>query len=242
MKKRFLFVSFIGAITLSLCIISANAAQRQPSFFIPQKVLDKMHQPEKLPPIPKINYDNQQPQNAEQAQSQPAVTLEQQRQQNAAEAKRLADEKKIAEQRAAQERQAQEKLEKEKQLQAELERLQKIEAEKEAKIKAAEEEYLKGNSDILQNEETAKLQTKKTVSKEPQPNLQTETIPAKPQQSETAPEPKLQAMPLNNSQRTFDDIIADYKHDALGISQGKPVNNPRLRDILQDYSDERHIL
>ena len=49
-------------------------------------------------------------------------------------------------------------------------------------------------------------------------------------------------MPLNNSQRTFDDIIADYKHDALGISQGKPVNNPRLRDVLQDYSDERHIL
>ena len=79
----------------------------------------------------------------------------------------------------------------------------------------------------------------------PVPNTSLPCTPAlgyKKQKRKETTQESSEAAPLNNSQRTFDDIITDYKRDALGISQGKPVNNPRLRDILQDYSDERHIL
>ena len=235
MKRRPLILFFTIIAAILTCVISVHAAQRQPSFFIPQKVLNRMNQPEKLPPIPQINYNEQQPQDVE--TPQPADSENDLERQRAAEAERLAQERRIEQKRMELERLRQEKQK------AELERAQKAEAEKAAQNTATE-----NNAPRVEPQtppapvETPKAEENRQIA-ENQPTVAESTSPTiAPQPVETAPEPKLQAMPLNNSQRTFDDIIADYKHDALGISQGKPVNNPRLRDILQDYSDERHIL
>ena len=235
MKRRPLILFLVIMTAFLTCVISVHAAQRQPSFFIPQKVLNRMNQPEKLPPIPQINYNEQQPQDVE--TPQPADSENDLERQRAAEAERLAQERRIEQKRMELERLRQEKQK------AELERAQKAEAEKAAQNTATE-----NNAPRVEPQtppapvETPKAEENRQIA-ENQPTVAESTSPTiAPQPVETAPEPKLQAMPLNNSQRTFDDIIADYKHDALGISQGKPVNNPRLRDILQDYSDERHIL
>lgn len=200
-----------------------------------------MNQPEKLPPIPQINYNEQQPQDVE--TPQPADSENDLERQRAAEAERLAQERRIEQKRMELERLRQEKQK------AELERAQKAEAEKAAQNTAAENGVkAENNPPHIEPQtppapvETPKAEENRQIAENPPSAAESTSPTIAPQPVETAPEPKLQAMPLNNSQRTFDDIIADYKHDALGISQGKPVNNPRLRDVLQDYSDERHIL
>ena len=234
MKKRPLLL-ISGIITaILICGMTAHAAQRQPSFFIPQKVLDKMNQPEKLPPVQPINYGTpQQATNPQNTQQRTNVDLEKQKQERAAEAQRRAEEEKAALQRAEEERLAQEKLKKERLAQEKKEKEKRLQAEIE-RLKAISEKTAKEQNDSVDDNsspQTAKQDTQPPVSAD------LSEIMAQPTTQESS-----EAAPLNNSQRTFDDIIADYKRDALGISQGKPVNNPRLRDILQDYSDERHIL
>lgn len=254
MKKQTLPLIFVVIATLLTCILSARAAQRQPPFFIPQKVLNKMNQPEKLPPIQQINYQNRQTSTTNEAEQK--ANLERQQQEKAAEAKRLAEQQKIAEQRAQEERLKQEELEKKQRMEEELKRIQKAEAEQRAKIERLKQEEL-GKALSPEEESVQMLSENKgtpnkerdstssgiiatppTQAGEPKPNSEV-SAGAKAQ---VKPQETPQIAPLNNSQRTFDDIISDYKRDARGISQGKPVNNPRLLDILQDYSDERHVL
>lgn len=238
MKKRLSALLFIGVTALSLCIISAHAAQHQPSFFIPQKVLDKMHQPEKLPPIPKMNYGNRQTQNTALT---PTASV-----QNSEPSQKSTDTKRITAEKAAERQQhLEQNVRNEKQLQAERERLQKIKAEKSAQQKNEKENNLQTSTS--EPHHTTQTTNAKNIGTQPrkipqnsQSFSKAEVTPPKPTVRKA--EPKQQTMPLNNSERTFDDIIADYKHDILGISKGKAVNNPRLRDVLQDYSDERHIL
>lgn len=234
MKKRPLLL-ISGIVTaILICGITAHAAQRQPSFFIPQKVLDKMNQPEKLPPVQPINYGTPQPApNPQNIRQNTDTVSEKTRQERAAEAQRRTEEQKAALQRAAEERLEQEKRKKELLEQQKIEKEKRLQAEIE-RLKAMSE-----NAAKQQDNSAPDGSSSQAAKQETQPPVDTDLSEIMTQA--TTPE-SAEAAPLNNSQRTFDDIIADYKRDALGISQGKPVNNPRLRDVLQDYSDERHIL
>lgn len=244
MKKLLFFSVVIGFMALAGVVISAHAAQNQPPFFIPQKVLDKMNQPEKLPPVDQMTYDNRLAPNVIEKKRQEAAA-EKQRQQELAQERRINEQKKRAEELAQKRRQEMAAQEKTKAPEKTPESI-KPDTPRQAENKPA------FKLTPVQTTQTAK-KTEPTAAEPKQTPVKKQTIISSktpvadsPQQTSEPPgnlsEMPVVTAPLNNSQRTFDDIIADYKRDANDISKGKPVNNPRLRDVLQDYSDERHIL
>lgn len=245
MKKLLLSSAVIAATALICMVISAHAAQRQPPFFVPQKVLDQMNQPEKLPPVEQMTYDNK-PAPLILEQRQKAAQAEKERQEKIAKEKHFLEQKQQLEELAEQKRQ-------------EVSATQKTDAENKisektkADTSAPNTQAVPSRLTPTQTPQQAETKPQKIVqtpkptnppatpaASEPQ-TVATESSSQAPAKSKETPSAEA-TPPINNSQRTFDDIIADYKRDALGISQGKPINNPRLRDILQDYSAARHVL
>ena len=227
MVKKAIYAGLICGAAFLLYALGAVAAERQPSFFIPQKVLNRMNQPERLPPIEKMTYGNEAMPTANEMPKQKPVMTPQTAapKQPAVAPKRTAatPNKTAIPQKTAPKNSSQPKAQT-------------------AQIPVAKVDSAtatpKNNTPIFSPAAAPKPNTppqfEKTVAEKPTAE------PAKTPPPSPRDTPEYQ--PLDNSSRTLDDIIADYKRDARGISQGKPVNNPRLRDVLQDYNNERHIL
>ena len=261
MKNKTLFGLFlVVCIAFSMHIFEVCAAQRQPSFFIPQKVLNNMRKQEKLPPIESITV-NGQPNPVVVQQQQQKARAEALKKQQAEEAKK-AEEQRLVEQRQqelqnktkiAEERKKQEELAKNQKLQEEIARIKKAEEERQAE----QAQILKNQPEIIPAETLENTDTPPTIKPK---NIAAKFAPVEPETpidtnenmatSEAIQASATDEMPpkINLSTQTsdeknlFDALIADYEHDARGISKGEPVNNPRLRDVLKDYADDWHIL
>lgn len=222
MKKNLFYFSM--SLFLGLFVANVYASQQLP-FFVPQKVLDKMNQPEKLPPVEQMLPDTRKTSAAQnRLQKMRNETLSEQ-------PTKLAEEKRVQE------------LPQTKQQAVTSPSVQKktvTETKQEAEAKQPAVAINEPKSDIASKNQKAPLIKSQPKAVETPTNEPKAEVVAKAEK--TPVEAAAETPILNNSQRTIDDIIADYKRDALGISQGKPVNNPRLRDVLQDYSDERHVL
>lgn len=220
--KKYLFYFVLG-LFFGVCTIKSYAAQRPLPFFVPQKVLNKMNQPEKLPPPEQMFPNNRQisAAKAEQQNNQNEMLKKQQ--------KNIIDKKQ----------------EKEPQIKQKTEITQNVPTKPISEIKQTTDKVSTPAADDANNvRDTDKKQNPVIINTKNKANAKENAAETKDKDvSVKMQDESMENTPvLNNSQRTFDDIIADYRRDAFGISQGKPVNNPRLRDVLQDYSDERHIL
>ncbi|MBR1825731.1 MAG: hypothetical protein IJ770_04000 [Alphaproteobacteria bacterium] len=251
MKNKSIYYLFlIALIVFLLRIIEVYAAQNQPPFFIPQKVLDDMNNPRKrqLRPDP-IGLRVQQ-----QLQAEEKAKAERKRRMEEAQKKRAEEQKQIAEQKTKAEREKQEELAKNQKLQEEIERLKKAEEKRKAQAAQVPEPQ---KPETLSAETLAKLNAGKTAeiapskplkslppakTKEPVVSATTSEAMQAAADTENPTAPAVKSSSTEEERNSFDAIIADYERDAHGISQGKPVNNPRLRDVLKDYADEWHTL
>ncbi len=249
-QKAFFSLIILVCGILGLQIHKVNAAQSQPPFFIPQKVLNNMHKQEKLPPIESITLDGKpNPVVVEMQQKAHAEALKKQ-QQAEAEKKRLIEQKQDQEQYVTTERKQQSELNAKQKLESEIKRIKQVDASKKAQQSQANST---SQPEIVALEKTPAADTSPATVPQ-MTNSANRFAPTKPQIQEIATagsilepstssfENQSTALQTNDEQDSFDAIISDYRRDATGIGQGKPVNNPRLRDVLKDYTDEQHTL
>lgn len=213
-------------VLIAVLIFSAQAVfaqtvkrtAKQPDFFMPQQILDKMYQPEKLPPVEKMQINGK-----------PAPVVEEMRQKAAAEAEK----KRLAEVAAKKKAEAE---------------AQKKRAEKIAELNRQKEEAEKRRAELLAKQQQAAQQkrqaeqqlpaTKNYSAKSEKPAQPVITQSSAPKPPAPTSDPEIS----NAYNFSYDDIIAEYKKDAANISKNVPFNNPRLKSVIQDYKNmERKI-
>ena len=251
MRYKLLSTLFMFALLIfTLRIFEVCAAHYQPPFFIPQKVLDNMHKQEKLPPIESLTIDGQ-----------PNPVLEQIKQKQKAEAEKKrreaeTEKQRLIEQKAKAERIKQEKLAQKQKSQTKAQFLKKYEEENQNPKTQAAQIIKPQKPETLSAKTSAKLNAGNEIASKPlkpakilPPSTKNPPVIASTSgdslQADTHTESSATLKTSSVSvedRRSFDALIADYERDAHGISQGKPVNNPRLRDVLKDFADQWHIL
>lgn len=237
-------------ILITVLIFSAQAAlaqtvrhtRKEPNFFVPQQTLDKMYQPEKLPPVEAMQVNGQtapvvqemrQKAEAEAQKKRAAQAAAKQKAEAEAEKKRLEQiaalnqkkaeaEKKRAELLAKQQKAEQQKRQAEQQLPA-------------VKVYSGKPDKSAAENNLPKPKPQGKRGKIATPDQPPQPFV-TKTLAKAP--SAPSPTPEIS----NAYSFSYDDIIAEYKRDVANISKNIPFDNPRLKSVIQDYKNlERKI-
>lgn len=118
---------------------------------------------------------------------------------------------------------------------------QQAEAEAEKKRLQKQKQQLEAEKKLMEIKQKRQLQVQKRAEQIKQ-KQQIETQPAKNVAKEV-PMPKIEAQPMQNQPTNiYEQIMAEYAQDLQNISQGLPVNNPRLNNMLNEFNDEIHIV
>lgn len=214
MKKYWVII--ISLLLLAPCVWAQTIKRtsKMPGFFVPKGALQTGYKPERLVPIEALQYQGRQTPTTENIQQQ-----EQEKTQKDAKEKvpSAAEEKRRQEQAA---------LEEEKQKE-----LNKLSKEQEATTEK-ETVSLQAEEIPTANETTAIYPENKKLSAQQAARLKAEKIK--------------QNLTKQQEQKTddalFTQIITEYRRDIKAISEGKPIKNQRLTDMIADYKDvERPI-
>ena len=238
MKKHWLIL--ISLILLAPCVWaqSFKRTTKTPGFFIPKGALQTNNRPEKLVPVEAMRYQGQ--------QAPIVVEMKQQAQEKA---KKEAEEKARLE---AEEKKKQEQEIREKQRQERLAKLQQEQQNILSTEEKREEITPLPSEDETENEiETSTPSGNKKLSPIEAARLRAEKIKTAQQKTETQTQPttteKLKTAPTRQpdtqkDEEMFARIIEEYRRDTKAISEGKPIKNQRLMDMIADYKDvERPI-
>ena len=128
-------------------------------------------------------------------------------------------------------------------MEMEQEKLAKEQAEAEAEKKRLQKQkqQLEAEKKLMEIKQKRQLQVQKRAEQIKQ-KQQIEAQPAKNVAKEV-PMPKIEAQPIQNQPTNiYEQIMAEYARDLQNISQGLPVNNPRLNNMLNEFNDEIHIV
>lgn len=124
----------------------------------------------------------------------------------------------------------QEKLAKQQaEAEAEKKRLQKQKQQLEAEKKLME---IKQKRQMLAQKRAEEIKQKQQIEKQPTKDVAKEVLV-----------PNIEAQPMQSKPTSiYEQIMAEYAQDLQNISQGLPVNNPRLNNMLNDFNDEVHTV
>ena len=113
-------------------------------------------------------------------------------------------------------------------MEMEQEKLAKQQAEAEAEKKRLQ----KQKQQLEAEKKLMEIKQKQQIEKQPTKDVAKEVLV-----------PNIEAQPMQSKPTSiYEQIMAEYAQDLQNISQGLPVNNPRLNNMLNEFNDEIHIV